>query len=118
MPQQLPDVFKRLQDKKKEQRDLRSLYRDALSTNGQYKEVLEELNALKLKKKKIEVGVQAELKEEFDKLEGLKLNIAGDIQIMSDLAVGQLSRGEAIKIVDENNVEYEPIFTVRFTKVK
>jgi len=118
MPQQLPDVFKRLQDKKKEQRDLRAMYRDALSVNGQYKEISEELEALKLKKKKIEAGVQAELKEEFDKLEGLKLNIAGDAQVLSDLAVGQLARGEAIKIVDENNIEYEPVFTVRFAKVK
>ena len=118
MPQQLPDVFKRLQDKKREQRELRSLYRDALSTNGLYKQVLDELDVLKAKKKKLEAGVQADLKEEFDKLEGLKLNIAGDNQVLSDLAVGHLSRGEAIKIVDENNIEYEPLFTVRFTKVK
>ena len=53
MSQQLPDVFKRLQDKKKEQRDLKAMYRDALSVNGQYAQVKEELEALKLKKKKM-----------------------------------------------------------------
>lgn len=118
MPQQLPDVFKRLQDKKKEQRDLKVLYREALATNGEYVQIREELEALKLKKKKIELTVQSDFKEEFDKLEGLKLNIAGDNQLISDLAISQLANGEPIKIIDENQIEYEPIFTVRFTKIK
>ncbi len=116
MSQQLPDVFKRIQDKKREQRDLKTIYRDALSVNGEYQEVLEELEALKIKKKKILASVQAEFKEEFDKLEGLKLNIAGDNQLLSDLALNQLTKGELVKIVDENKVEYEPVFTVRFKK--
>ncbi len=117
MSQQLPDVFKRIQDKKKEQRELKAMYRDALSVNGEYVQVKEELEALKLKKKKIEANVQADFKSEFDKLEGLKLNIAGDNQLLSDLAVTQLTSGEPVKIVDENKVEYEPVFTVRFKKV-
>jgi hypothetical protein len=117
MAQQLPEVFKRIQDRKKEQRELKALYRDALSTNGQYQQLKEELEALKLKKKKLEATIQADFKSEFDKLEGLKLNIAGDNQVLSDIAVGQLANGEVVKIIDENNVSYEPIFTVRFKKV-
>jgi len=118
MSQQLPDVFKRIQDKKREQRDLKTIYRDALSVNGEYQQVLEELEALKIKKKKIQASVQADFKEEFDKLEGLKLNIAGDNQLLSDLALTQLTSGEPVKIIDENKVEYEPVFTVRFKKAK
>jgi len=116
MAQQLPDVFKRIQDKKKEQRELKTLYRDALSVNGEYQKILEELEDLKIKKKKIQASVQADFKEEFDKLEGLKLNIAGDNQLLSDLALTQLTSGEPVKIIDENKVEYEPVFTVRFKK--
>lgn len=117
MAQQLPDVFKRIQDKKREQKDLKTIYRDALAVNGEYQQVLEEMEALKVKKKKILMAVQADFKEEFDKLEGLKLNIAGDNQLLSDLAMAQLTSGEPVKIVDENKVEYEPIFSVRFKKV-
>jgi len=116
MSQNLNDVFKRIQDKKKEQRELKKMFRDALSINGEYQEVLEELEALKLKKKKIEAGVRSDFKEEIDKIEGLKLHIAGDNQMLSDLALTQLTSGEEVKIVDENKVEYEPIFTVRFKK--
>ncbi len=117
MSQNLQEVFKRIQEKKKEQSELKKMYRDALSINGNYQEVLEELEALKLKKKKIEAGVQSDFKEEFDKLEGLKLNIAGDNQMLSDLALTQLTSGQTVKIVDDNKTEYEPIFTVKFKKV-
>lgn len=117
MAQELPEIFKRLQDRKKERRDLKALYRDALSVNGEYQKILEELADLKIKKKKIEAGVQVDFKEEFDKLEGLKLNIAGDSQLLSDVALTQLTSGETVRIVDENKVEYEPIFTVRFKKM-
>lgn len=118
MSQQLPDVFKRIQDHKKEQRELKAMYRDALAVNGEYQKVVEELEDLKLKKKKIESTVQADFKTEFDKLEGLKLNIAGDNILLSDLALASLTSGETVKIIDENKVEYEPIFTVRFKKAQ
>lgn len=117
MSQNLQEVFKRIQESKKEQSELKKMYRDALSINGNYQEVLEELEALKIKKKKIETGVQSDFKEEFDKLEGLKLNIAGDTQMLSDIALTQLTSGETVKIIDENKTEYEPIFTVKFKKV-
>ena len=117
MSNRLPEVFKRLQDQKKEQRALRALYRDALSVNGQYQQVLEELESLKTKKRQLEEAVKADFKSEFDKLEGLKLHVASDNQLPSDLAVKQLVSGEEIKIVDENQVEYEPLFSVRFKKI-
>ncbi|MDA3802686.1 MAG: hypothetical protein PF488_02175 [Patescibacteria group bacterium] len=117
MSQSLPDVFRRIQERKKESRELKAMYRDALVNNASYQEIKEELESLKLKKRKIEEGIKSELKEEFDKLEGLKLNIAGDNQLLSDIAVKNLVEGENIKIVDENKVEYEPIFNVKFKKI-
>lgn len=117
MSQQLPDVFKRIQDRKKEQRELKTIYRDSLAVNGEYQKILEELADLKIKKKKIELTIQADFKTEFDKLEGLKLNIAGDNILLSDLALSQLTSGETVRIIDENQVEYEPVFTVRFKKM-
>jgi hypothetical protein len=114
----LHEVFNRLQEQKKDQRELKKMYREALSVNAQYQEVLQELDVLKIKKKQIEASVKADFKEEFDKLEGLKLNIAGDKQMLSDIALTQFTSGEEVKIIDENKVEYEPIFNVRFQKVR
>src|SRR5680860_235331 len=116
MDQELSAVFNRIQEKKKKQRELRTMYKDALSVNGEYQKAIEELEDLKIKKKKIEAGVQSDFKEEFDKLEGLKLNIASDNQLLSDIALTQFTKGELKRLVDEYQVEYEPIFTVKFKK--
>jgi hypothetical protein len=116
MAQELPAVFKRIQDKKKEQRELKSMFRDALTNNGEYQKVVQELDDLKIKKKQIESSVKSDFKAEFDKLEGIKLNIAGDNQLLSDLALTQFVSGELVRLVDENKVEYEPVFTVKFKK--
>ncbi len=118
MSKNLQEVFKRIQERKKEQSELKKMYREALAVNAQYQEVVKELDNLRLNKKKIEAGVKSSFKEEFDKLEGLKLNIAGDNQILSDLAINQLASGELVKIVDENKTEYEPVFSVKFKKAQ
>jgi hypothetical protein len=115
---QLNQVFTRLQESQKQQRELKRMYRDALSVNASYHEVIEELETLKIKKKQIEASVKSDLKEEFDKLDGLKLNIAGDKQMLSDIALNHLSKGEPVKVIDENQVKYEPVFNVRFQKMR
>ncbi|MDX9778968.1 MAG: hypothetical protein RBT30_01910 [Patescibacteria group bacterium] len=115
---QLHEIFERLQALQKDQKELKKMYRDALSVDQPYQEILQELENLKLKKKQIELRVQSDFKEEFDKLEGLKLNIAGDKQMLSDLALTQFTKGEEVKIVDANQVEYEPVFSVRFQKMR
>ena len=78
---------------------------------------MENIEVLKLRKKKIEAGVQADYKEEFDRLEGLKLNISSDSQLLSDIALTELVAGDTVvNIIDENKVEYEPSFSVKFKK--
>jgi len=116
MAQELPVVFKRIQDRKKERRELRAMYKDALDASGTYQQLLQELEDLKLKKKQLENTIRADFKEEFDKLEGIKLNLASDAQLLSDIALNQFVSGKLVKLVDENQVEYEPIFTVKFKK--
>lgn len=114
----LHEVFGRLQKYQKDQKELKRIYRDALAVNADYQAILQDLDALKIKKKQLETGIQADFKEEFDKLEGLKLNIAGDKQILSDIALIQYTKGEEVKVVDEHQVEYEPVFSVRFQKMR
>ena len=116
MSKDLSEVFSRLQSYQAQQRELKKMYRDALVINGEYQELIQELDDLKLKKKKIEAQIKSDFKEEWDKLEGLKLNIAGDKQMLSDLAIVQLAKGEEVKIIDQNQVVYEPVFSVRFKK--
>jgi len=116
MSLKINQVFKRIQDNKREQRQLKKIYKDALSVNAEYQDVLESLKALKNKQKQIEASVKADFKEEFDKLESLKLNITSDNQMISDLALIDLVSGKSVELTDENKTEYDPLFTVRFKK--
>lgn len=50
------------------------------------------------------------------KMDLLKLNIKEGIQVMSDVALTSIMKGESVKLTDDQNNEYEPIFSVRFKK--
>lgn len=112
----LQEVFNRLQETKKEQRTIKSTYKDALATSQSYQQVIEKLQTLKEEKKKIEENIKSDFKSEFDKLDAIKLEIETDKLIMSDLALNEITKGNMIEIVDQYSNKYEPVFSVRFKK--
>src|SRR3989339_323772 len=108
----LQEIFNRMLESKKEQREIKKMYRDALSTSKVYQDVLEELKVLKDRKKKIKDNFRSE----FDKLDTLKTDIESDKMLISDVAINQLVKGEMVEITDQYENKYEPIFSVRFKK--
>jgi len=112
----LQEVFNRIQSTKKEQKEIKTMYRDALANSHRYQELKEELQAMKEKKKKMEEVIQDDFRSEFNKLETLKIDIENDVLLMSDLAINKLMKGETVEITDEKENKYEPSFTVRFKK--
>jgi len=116
MPQ-LQDVFSRIQKSRKDGREIRAAYREALSNSQVYQETVEKLEALKMKKKQLEQGIKDEFRNELTKLDLLKLDIKTDMEVLSDLAFNQLLKGERLEVTDEYENKYEPIFSVRFKKI-
>jgi len=113
----LQSVFSRIQELKKEQKEIRTVYKDALKNSNEYQNILEKIDALKTRKKEIEDGIKDDLKSSFEKLENLKYDIASENELMSDIALNQLVKGESISITDQYENQYEPIFSVRFKKM-
>ena len=113
---QLQEIFDRIKDQKKEQRILRESYKNALANSVSYQNTLEELDRLKEKKRSKEESIKAEMKSDFDKIERLKLDIASDNEMLSDLAMNQLMSGKTVEIIDEYGNRYEPQFSVKFKK--
>lgn len=113
----LQTVFARIKETKRKQRELKASYKDALSQSREYQELLEKLDALKIRKKQIETELKKEMESDFQKIDAYRLHIQNDNELMSDLALNQLVSGETVEIVDENEQKYEPVFTVRFKKV-
>jgi len=110
----LQDVFNRVQETKKKQRELKRDYRETLENSEQYQEILNQLDQFKIKKKTIIEN----LKKEFPQLERLKKDIESDTEMLGDLALNSLIKGEMIEIKDEYNNQYEPVLKVRFKKIK
>lgn len=112
----LQEVFLRIRETKKEQKKLKDAYRDALLNSAEYKQVSDDLKDLRNRKKQIEADIRAQFSSEFTRLDDLKIDLESDFEILSDIALTQLMKGETVKVKDEYEVEYEPIFTVKFKK--
>lgn len=112
----LDEVFAKIQQVKHDQRELRKAYKEALERTPNYKSSVEDLTALREKKKKIEAQVREEFSKEFDKLESLKLDLEEHNMMLTDIALSKLMKGEHVEVKDEYNSVYEPMFVVRFKK--
>lgn len=112
----LQTVFVRIKETKAKQREIRTVYKDLLSQDQEYQQLLEKLNALKARKKEIETVTKAELESDFQKMDAYRMHIQNDNELLADLAINQLMAGETVELVDENDQKYEPIFSVKFKK--
>jgi hypothetical protein len=113
--QNIQDVFNRIQEKKKEQRNIKTMYRDILESSGEYREIKEKLEQLRARKKQLEGEAWAEAGSR-EKHDLITLDVKQDKEMLSDLVLSSLMKGEEVKIVDRDNTEYEPMFSVKFKK--
>lgn len=112
----MQEIFNRIQTTKKEQREIKKIYKEALINSQSYQDVLADLTKLKDKKKHLEDAIREDFSSEFNKLDTLKLDIENDTMLLSDAALTKLVKGENVQIEDTDGKTYEPIFTVRFKK--
>lgn len=113
----LQTVFNRVEKSKRRAKEIKTIYRDALGSNEEYKEVLQKLRALKERKKQIENSVKEQFNTELTELEDLLIDIASDKEMMTDMALTKLVKGEVIQLRDEHDNEYEPVFGTKFKKI-
>lgn len=114
--QNIQEIFNRIQETKKEQKQIRAAYRDALESSAEYQQTIEKVKALKQRKKEIEEYTRAELGSQWDRFDTLKQDIKMDREMLTDIAISTLMKGETIKVIDEDKNEYEPQFSVSFKK--
>ena len=114
--QDIQPIFARIQAAKKEQRDIRKMYKDALEGVGEYQEITDQTKTLREKKKRIETTIREQFASEMVKLDDIKIDIESDTQMLSDIALTKMVGGETVEVTDEYDNEYEPIFSVKFKK--
>lgn len=115
--QDIQEIFDRIQVAKKQQKDIRKMYKDALDGVVEYQEIQEKMKSLREKKKRIETTIKEQFASEITKLEDLKIDIESDTEILTDVAMSKIMKGETVEIKDKDSNEYEPVFKVNFKKV-
>ncbi len=109
----IKEIFERVQEQKMEQRELAASIRDSFRNSPEHRDLMDQITRLKLKKDQIERTMTDGYAEKIDLL---KANIKDSMQVMSDIALSTIMKGESIKLTDAKDNEYEPVFTVRFKK--
>jgi len=114
--QNIQEVFNHIREMKKEQKDLRDMYKDALIQADEYEEIVEQIKVLREKKQAIEARIQVQLGRAYEKLEDLKHDVETEKEMMNDIALSTLMKGETVVVKDEWDNEYEPSWKVGFKK--
>lgn len=112
----IQEVFNELQQAKKDQKDIKKEYKDALLNANEYEETMEELKKLKEKKKQIETLTQNRMGMRWEELEKLKAKAEELQQMVTDIAMTNLMDGKTVAIKDEYDNIYEPVYKITFKK--
>jgi|AntRauTorckE6833_2_1112554.scaffolds.fasta_scaffold70001_1 hypothetical protein len=110
--QDIQKIFDDIQKLKKEQRALQKEYKYSLDHDSSYQEIAEKLKTLREKKKNIEDGTRSPRTDE------IRHEIQGLNEMISDIAISTLMKGESVYLKDEYDTEYEPVYKVSFKKIK
>lgn len=114
--QDIQTIFNHIQEIKKEQKKIRTGYREALSGSSEYQEIAEKLKTLRERRKQIETSIKQDFDSEWTKLEDYAIDLESEATLLSDAALSKLMKGETVQVSDEYNNNYEPIFSVKFKK--
>ena len=112
----IQETFDRIREIRKEQKELKEMYKDALVQADKYEEIVEQIKELREEKKQVEARIQAEMGKAYEKLEDLKHEMESEKEMMNDIAISTLMKGETVMVTDEYQNSYEPQYSVKFKK--
>jgi predicted nuclease with TOPRIM domain len=111
-------VYDTMEERKKMLKDLKDMYKDATENSLPYQNILERLQEIKNQKALLEKSIKDGMGKDYDKMEELKSELQSDKEMMTDIALTKLMQGETVELKDKYDNQYEPVFSVRFKKVK
>lgn len=117
MSKSIQDIFQRLQEKRQQVKIVKRKYKEELAASSEYQRVADDLTKLREKKKQYEKVIKEQATANFARIDELSLAIKQDAQLLSDVALTTIMKGEPVALKHEA-VEYEPIFSVKFRKMK
>jgi uncharacterized coiled-coil DUF342 family protein len=112
----IQEIFNEIQTLKKEQKEIRGEYKDALTNANEYEETVEKAKEVREKKQQIEAVVQGHMGLRYQRFEEIKEKIDELNQMLTDIAMTSLMDGKTIALKDQFENEYEPVYKITFKK--
>ena len=112
----IQSVFNEQQEVKKDMKDIRKEYRDAMAQDEEYQILKEKAEKLRDEKKQMETLIQNAMGKRWLDLEDLKDKDKSLKEMASDIAMTTLMDGKTVEVRDEYDSLYEPVYTVAFKK--
>lgn len=113
---QVQDVYVRFRKNKEDQKKIRAAYREALNNVPEHGDTVDKIKALREQKRQIEEKVRAQFSKEFEQIDELKTSESEDKELLADLVLSHLIKGEIVKVRDEHNNSYDPIVKITFQR--
>ena len=114
----IEEIFKRIRESSILRHNIKSTYKELLDSNQEYVQLVEKVNALKLRKKQIEKLMEEQMMEEFKQHDIHGRNIAGDKEMLTHMTLKEIVAGNPVSIKDEKQQELVPFFSVVFRKAR
>ena len=114
----LQELFNELDGLKKEQKELKASFRDALGHSAEYQESLEKVKQVKAAKATTEDKVRGDFGPEFNRLDEIKNQMAELNMMISDIALNRIMKGERVEVYGPHETQYEPSLSVKFKRKK
>ena len=132
---QLQLIFDEVVAKQVELKEIKRLFRSELEQSAEYQKLSDEMKCVRedmalikmhiLERMKcvredmalIKMHILERLGKKAEEMEEITECIKSKKQMMSDVALANLTKGESISVKDSNGIEYEPVFSVKFKRI-
>lgn len=110
--QNAQEIYNRLSQNRRKAADIRKQLKDEYMSVDEYVDLMEQRKQLTSSMKVLKEAVNARHPELVTSLEDLKIDIASDKELLSDILLTGMMRGESVELENEYHQEVLPIFTV------
>lgn len=113
----LQEVYNRIAESKKKMKEAKKMLQEQYEQSSEYLEHTEKIKAISAKRKIIKEAINAQNPSIVATIDDLKIDIASDKELLSDLILKSTVEGQKVELQDEYQQQILPIFSVKFTKV-
>ena len=111
-------LFENIQKNKLEKKKISEIIKEALQNSTALSQLNEQYQEIKKKITLAKKAIIEEYQAEADKIDDINAELENDKMVLTDVTLSMMMNGELINITDSKGIEWEPIFSVKYKKVK